>query len=892
MSKYLLILISILYMAFLFFIAFYAEKLKKKGRSITNSPFIYSLSLAIFCSAWTFYGSVGRVTSTGLEFLSIYIGPTLVMLLGCGMLLKIIRISKVYGITSIADFISARYGKFQWLGIWVTLISLLAGIPYIALQIKALSISIEAITGIASGPSFYQDSTFLLILILIGFSYLFGTRNIENNEKHEGLLLAIGAESIFKLLAFVVVGLYVVFELNNGLPSLFETAFQKKTILKAFDFELTTGYGNWTVYTIISGFAFLLLPRQFQMAVVENQDEKHLKNAIWLLPLYLFIINIFVIPIALAGTNIFEGTEVNPDSYVLLLPLKNGSQIISLIAYLGGFSAATGMIIVETIAISTMLTNSFSLPLLLENDYFKTKYTFKIPKIALWLRRFFIAIIILLAYAYFKTISNLFSLVSIGMIAFVAVAQFAPSVIGGIFWKKGNQNGALTGLLLGIIIWFFTLIIPSIFASSHGEIIYVFKPIFEFFGPIKIQSFDSISNAAFWSLMVNSLFYIGVSINTTASQAEKKQAFLFVDIFNFSDGHSLPQTWRGKANIKTMTDLLASFLGRKTATQTLQNYCIENQISSETEEVNPMLVGFVENQISGMIGSSSAKMLMASITHEDFITADEIMQLLKNSEKIMEDNEELILKTNQLQSLSNQLKEANENLHQAENLRKEFLSTVTHEIRTPLTSVKALTEIIHDNTDLDPAERQHFLDTIIKETDRLTRLVNQVLDLEKYESGKHVLNAEIIQTQQFINEIYLRMNEIAKEKNIVFTKNLTESPAFFMGDEDKLTQLLINLLSNALKFVKPQIGQVNISVKKLGNSVQINVEDNGIGIAHEAQNKIFDRFFQADNQTGISEKGSGLGLSIAKKIVDIHGGKINLKSEPLKGTNFTIIIPN
>ncbi len=880
------------YMGFLFFLAFYAEKLKKNGKSVTNYPIIYSLSLAIFCSAWTFFGSVGRVAATGIEFLAIYIGPTLIMLLGCGMLLKIIRISKLYGITSIADFIAARYGKFQWLGIWVTLISLLAGIPYIALQIKALSFSIEAITSKTSDTFFYKDATFLLILILIGFSFLFGTRKIENNEKHEGLLLAISAESVFKLIAFVVVGLYVVYELNDGFSLLFEQAFQKKAISQAFDFELTTGYGNWTIYMVISGFAFLLLPRQFQMAVVENQNEKHLRKAIWLFPLYLFIINLFVIPIALAGINTFGSTEVNPDSYVLLLPLQNNAKFISLIAYLGGFSAATGMIIVETIAISTMLTNSFTLPILLENERFKLKYTYKIPKIALWLRRFFIALIVILAYWYFKTISDLFTLVSIGMTAFVAIAQFAPAVFGGIYWKKGNQNGAIAGLLLGIVIWFFTLIIPSIFANTAGEISYVFKPIFEFFSPFKINGFDSIANAAFWSLLVNTLFYVGVSINTQASPAEKKQALLFVDIFELAEKQSQPQTWRGMARITTMTDLLASFLGRKTATQTIQTYCVDNDIPLNTDEANPMLVGFVENQISSMIGSSSARLLMSSITNEDFITADEIMQLLKNSEKIMEDNEELIIKTNQLQALSNQLAAANESLLHSENLRKEFLSTVTHEIRTPLTSVKALTEIIHDNEDLDPAERQHFLDTIINETDRLTRLVNQVLDLEKYESGKHVLNTQIIQTERFMNGIYLRMNEIAKEKNVLFTKNLANSPSFFKADEDKLTQLLINLVSNALKFVKPHLGTVNLTMKKIGGSVQFNIEDNGIGIANDAQSKIFDRFFQADNQAGITEKGSGLGLSIAKKIVDIHGGKINLKSEPNKGTNFTIIIPN
>jgi Na+/proline symporter/signal transduction histidine kinase len=881
-------ILSIVYLGFLFFLAFIAEKFKKKNKSLINNPVVFALSLSVYCTAWTFYGSVGRVNSTGIEFLSIYIGPTLVMIMGWTVMRKIIRIAHVHRINSISDFISARYGKYRSLGFWVTFISLLACIPYIGLQIKAISKSFETLTGVASGQYFFQDSAFYIVIILIVFTLLFGTRKIQSNETHEGMIFAISVEAVLKLVAFLVVGVFVTFWVNDGFADVFEKRLLSTNIREAFTFEKSSGYGNWFIHIIISGFAFLFLPRQFQVAVVENHNEKNLQQSLWLFPLYLFVINIFVIPIAITGNSFFAGTQVIADNYVIALPLLLNAKAIALIAYLGGFSAATGMIIVETIAISTMMTNSVILPFLLESRKFKEKFTFKILNLAIWLRRFSIVLIVLLGYGYYSIISNLFSLVSIGLVAFVAISQFAPILLGGIFWKNGTQKGALVGLISGIVIWFFALILPPFLDFSTSKFWLAF---YEAFAPFKIQSFDEISNTSFWSLLLNSILYWIVSLFSSQSAVEAKQAMLFVDVFNYSDHQGQSVVWKGKARNAHLFNLLASFIGGEKSKELLHEFSIKNNIDLKQNESDPRVVNLVENILGGIIGTSTARILVSTIANEEIISVDEMVEILKRSQKIIEDNEELKIKTEQLQALSVELKNANESLLQIDTIKNDFLTTVTHEIRTPLTSIKALSEIIYDNDDLDDEQRKTFLNTIIHETDRLSRLVNQVLDLEKYESGKHSLNYQDIYIDELVGKLSRRIGGLATDKGIFPTFSLQRPSMIYRGDEDKIMQMLINLMSNAIKFVNSKTGIVDLTISLKGGMINFIVSDNGIGIAPEMQQRLFEKFFQADNQDFAAQKGTGLGLSITKKIVEIHNGNITITSEPNKGSVFSVSLP-
>ena len=893
MNGFLISVVSVLYLGFLFYLAFLAERFKSKKKSLIDNPYVYALSLSVYCTAWTFYGSVGRVKQTGIEFLSIYIGPTLVMLLGWSLLRKIIRISHVQNITSIADFISARYGKYRSLGVWVTIISLLAGLPYIGLQIKAISKSFQILTGVQSGQHFYQEPAFYISILLVVFTILFGTRKVQANETHEGMVMAVATEGILKLLAFLTVGIFVIFWLNDGLKDVFEKHYFEKEIQKAFDFESNTGYGNWFMHILISALSFLFLPRQFQVAVVENQNENNVKQAIWLLPLYLLLINVFVIPIALTGNTLFLGNaKILADNYVIELPLSFSANVIALIAYLGGFSAATGMIIVETIAISTMLTNSLVLPALLQNKKFKEKYTFKIKNFALWIRRITIVLTVLLGFIYYKSVSNYFTLMSMGLIAFVAIAQFGPIILGGIFWKGATKTGAFVGLISGCIIWMFSLVLPSILVDATGQYSNGFLiSFYDFFSGFKIQGFDDISNATFWSLIVNTLLFFVFSMFTDVTSEEAKQALLFVDVFKYSNHEGQSVLWRGKARNENLIELLESFIGGDLAKLELAEFAEKNNVDLRGLTADPKLVAYVENTISSIIGTSTARILVASISKEEVLSIDEIFEVLKRSQQIVEDNQELQIKTFELEKLSKELKKTNEKLKESDLIKNEFLTTVTHEIRTPLTSIKALSEIIYDNEDLEYEQKKVFLNTIIDETDRLSRLVNEVLDLEKYESGKHKLVKTDIDISNLVDIVFLRMDELAKEKNVVLKKFITEDIKGFKADRDKLIQLLINLVSNAIKFSKPNDSFVLLRVDSSKKKMIFSVEDNGFGIPLDMQKRIFEKFYQADNQSFVTEKGSGLGLSIVKKIVEIHKGNIHLESVPEKGTKVLISFP-
>lgn len=884
-------IVSVLYLGVLFYLAFVAEKFKNRNKSLIDNPYVYALSLAVYCTAWTFYGSVGRVKDKGLEFLSVYLGPTLVMLLAWSVLKKISRIARVNGITSIADFISARYGKYRSLGVWVTIISFLAGVPYIGLQVKAISKSFEVITGIPSGNYFYQDASFFVVLILIVFTILFGTRRIQSNETHEGMIFAIAIESVFKLVAFLLVGVFITFIINDGWADVFENHYFGKKIEESFNFDQSAGYGNWFIHIIISAFAFMFLPRQFQVAVVENQSENNLKQAIWLFPLYLFLINIFVVFIAISGTSVFaENSGVSTDSYVIALPQHFGNNLVALIAYIGGFSAATGMIIVETIAISTMITNSVILPFLLESTRFQQKFKFKLLNLATWLRRGAIVFIILMGYIYFRSVGNLFSLVSIGLIAFVAIAQFAPIFLGGIYWKGATKNGALAGLVSGFTLWFLFLIFPTLIPAKYETNSFL-SFYYQIFGFLNIEGFDEISNAGFWSLSINTLVFLVVSAFSEQSSAEAKQSVLFVDIFQYSniDGHS--GFWRGKAKNENLFELLASFIGRSAARKDLDEFAQRNEINLESNVADAKLVSYIENTLSGIVGTSSANMLVSTIAKEEVVTVDEVLAFLKRSQQILDDNEELKSKTEELERISTELKIANERLLKTDEQKNEFLTTVTHEIRTPLTSIKALTEIIFDNEDLEKEQKSHFLETIINETDRLSRLVNQVLDLEKYESGRHKLYKNDIEVKDLVENVLDRLEELANEKNVKIFMTILPETKDIKGDEDKLMQMLINVVSNSIKFVEPQKGEINITLNSSKKRTVFTIEDNGIGIPKEAQSRLFEKFYQVENGNFSDARGSGLGLSIVKKIVELHKGSIHLESVVNKGTKLMISLP-
>lgn len=899
MSNLVAISSALIYLAVLFAIAYYAEYRLKKSRSLINNGNVYALSMAVYCTAWTYYGSVGQASGNGVEFLPIYLGPTIGAALCWPVLRKIIRICKTQRISSLADLISTRYGKNFSIAVVVTILCVAGIIPYIALQLKAISSSIHILTGYkeqgTSLANFFRDDTFYIAIILAVFIILFGTRSIDASEKHEGLVAAIAFESIIKLLAFIAAGIFVVYGIYNGFTDIFSKVYANEEFKHLFHLGNKTSYTTWVGLMLVSMLAVIFLPRQFQVSVVENVQEKHIKRAAWLFPLYLFIINIFVLPIALGGKLIF-GDSVNADTYVLALPLAQQQNWLSLFVFIGGFSAASGMIIVETIALSTMVSNNIALPLFLSAKNFKPGSDGTFSRVILNIRRLSILLILVLAYVYDKTIAQHFSLVSIGLVSFVAVAQFAPAVIGGIYWKQASKNGAMAAICTGFVIWFFTLVVPSmVSANLLNEHIMTeglfgvsgLKP-FSLFG---IEGMDSITHAAFWSLFFNVIVFVTVSLNSSRNAQEVYQGEIFVDIFRHS-AKSDNGIWKGTAYLPDLHSLLENFLGKQRAEKILTNYANRHKIPLDTRRADPRLVTFAEKILAGVIGSASARIMVSSVTKEEELKIDEVLRILRESQQMIELNRELKKKSSDLQKATEQLTSVNEQLRDMDIMKDEFLYTVTHELRTPITSIRAMTEIVHDNPDMPEGQKLQFLSNVIRETERLSHLITQVLNLERYESGRQQLSLKPVVLNELIKDSIDALQPLANEKRIKIQLHIPDSMIIVRCDEDLVQQVMYNLLSNAIKFVEEDKGLIKVYVENNHADVQVTVEDNGRGIPAGLQELIFDKFFQARNQTLKKPEGSGLGLAICKKIVEMHDGQIWVESEENMGSRFIFTLVN
>jgi len=890
---------SFAYMGLLFAIAYYGDKRADMGRSIISNPYIYALSLAVYCTAWTFYGSVGRAVRDGPAFLTIYIGPTLMATLGWLVLRKIIRISKVHRITSIADLIASRYGKSTTLGGTVTIIAVLGIVPYIALQLKAISTSFLLIHQYPSirmpidlaDVSIFGDTAFYVAMILAVFGILFGTRHLDVTERHEGLVAAIAFESIVKLVAFITVGVFITYGVYNGFGDLLNRAQAFPEIRRLFTMEAQEGtFLNWSVYIFISMTAVIFLPRQFQVAVVENVNEEHLNKAIWLFPLYMLAINIFVLPVAIGGMLHFPGGGVDADTFVLSLPMVEHQEGLALFVFIGGMSAATGMVIVETIALSTMICNELVMPILLRLPIPRLTQHSDLTRVLLIVRRGSILLVLLLGYAYFRIIGQFYTLVSIGLVSFAAVAQFAPAILVGLFWKGGTRSGALCGLIAGFMVWAYTLFLPSLVPAGflprsfveYGPFHFSLLKPFQLFG---LKVFDHIAHSVFWSMLANMGTYIGVSLFSRPTAIEHTQAALFVDVFKYSGETDESFIWRGTASFFDLKSLLESFLGRSKADEALERYAENHNIHlNDSPTADAGLVGYAEKLLAGTIGSASARVMVASVVKEEPLGVEEVMDILDETRQV-------IAYSRELENTTAELKEANERLKELDRLKDEFISTITHELRTPLASIRSLTEILRDTPRIARDQREKFLVIVVKESERLTRLINQVLDFQKIESGHMEWDFSQVDFLQVVNEAVENSKQMMTENNIQLTQNLPQQVPSIAGDRDHLMQVMLNLISNAVKFCDRPNGKISIHLKNVGNHLEVRITDNGMGIRPENQQIIFETFRQVKESGKGRPAGSGLGLAITKRIVDFHGGRIWVESQAGMGATFVFTLP-
>jgi hypothetical protein len=897
------------YLGLLFAIAYYADRRADRGRSLIANPYIYSLSLAVYATAWTFYGSVGRAVSTGVGFLPIYIGPTLMCLLWWILLRKMILISKVHRITSLADFIASRYGKSALVAGLVTVIAVIGILPYISLQLKAISTAFEIVhshdvevAGAARAGSFLSDTALYVALVLAAFTIIFGTRHLDASERHEGMVAAIAFESLVKLIAFLAVGAFVTYGIFDGFGDVFTRA---RALPRVEEIFVIGGSGDTHASVLASLYsasffsmlAIMFLPRQFQVSVVENVDVNHVKTAIWLFPLYMLVINFFVPVIAFGGMLHFAGASVDPDTYVLTLPLANGQNGLGLLVFIGGLSAATGMVIVETIALSTMVCNDLVMPILLRWRALRLNERKDLTGLLLAIRRGAILAMLLLGYLYFRAAGEAYALVSIGLISFAAVAQFAPACLGGLFWKGGTRAGALAGLSAGFVVWLYTLLVPAFARSGWVPMSIIDAGPFgiEVLRPLQLFGFtglDQITHGMIWSMLANIGAYVAVSLASIQSAVEHSQATLFVDAFKHSAGGTGSLFWRGGVSVQDLRGLLSRFLGAEKADDALASYARQRRLRSAWEvEADANLIQFAETKLAGAIGGASAHAMVASVVKEAPLTMDEVMSILDEASQIMKYSRELEQKSRELASAYAELRSANERLKELDKMKDDFVSHVSHELRTPLTSIRSFSEILQDYPQLDVPTRSRYLSIIIQEAERLTRLINQVLDLSKIEAGQAEWQMTEVNPREVVEHAVAATSRLFDEKAAVLEVELPDEVPRIVADRDRLVQVVINLLSNAAKFCADTGGRVAISLRALPGGIRVDVRDNGAGIAPKDQAMIFEKFRQAGDTLTTKPRGTGLGLAISREIILHFGGRLWVESEIGKGATFSFVIP-
>ena len=894
MSNLLLFVIIILYLCVIFGVAYFTEK--RKNNKWLNNGYIYALSLAVYCTAWTYYGSIGIAASSGADFLPIYLGPVIAAPFFVIILEKVIRISKQHQVSSIADFISLRYGNNRFVGALVTVVCLIGVVPYISLQLKAIS---ETFTIMVSktnlvSQTIWNDSTFYVALILAVFATFFGTQTSDASEKRRGIIVTVAMESVIKLVFFLVIGIYVTYYLFNGTTDIYNQIAQTpnfENLTKVDGFEKGL---NWLYVNSLSFCAIFLLPRQFQVAVVENVRKKHLYKAIWVFPLYLLLFNVFVIFIAWAGKLTFSEMPVS-EYYALLLPLKHGDTFMALLVFLGGFSAVISMVVVATIALATMVSNNLVIPYGFLDRFQRNNPSSNVKYIK-GIRRISIFTIILLSYSFYQTYSYQMSLYSIGLIAFVIIAQLAPSFFLGLFWNRGSSKASIISILVGMLIVFYTLVLPFTLEGLFEHETFISKGPMEiaFLKPHALFGVDYLSppaHAFFWSILFNLMAYAITSVVIKGDYRERNYAEMFVDNENYSLLQDGALVWKGEAYVDDIKRMLIRFLGEQQTKKQLKSFFTKYNLPESSAKADARLIRFSERLLTGIIGSASAKILVSSVVKEEKVSLVEVLKILEESKLAHQESEVLKEQSGQLTLLSNSLQKANEQLIEKDKQKDEFLDTVAHELKTPITGIRATTELLLDDLDEMPETlKLQFLQNILNDSERLSRLIQNILDFEKLSTRRSDLNLTKQSIQKTIDKAMNTVVLMAGKKQIQLISTNTSDYEFYF-DEDKIVQVLTNLLSNAIKFCEPKVGEIIIDYKYNESHIEVFVKDNGKGIPNEDISYIFDKFYQSKNQNTIKPSGSGLGLAISKQIIEMHEGKIWVKTNKKAGVTFGFKLP-
>ncbi|WP_316360145.1 sensor histidine kinase [Devosia sp.] len=880
------------YVGLLFVLAYFGDRrARTHKKSFLHSPAVYTLSISVYCTSWTFYGAVGNAARSGLEFLTIYLGPTLVFVGWWFLLRRLVRISHDQRITSVADLLSSRFGKSNRLAVLITCIAVIGIAPYIALQLKAVTSSIQAVAGASEfgrGSLTGIDDVGLAFGVAAGmalFTILFGTRHVDAKEQHHGVVAAIAFEAVVKLTALVAVGVFVVF-VGGGFENIFAGAAEMGVMVDAQD----TFDGRWLTTLGLSVAAIVCLPRQFQVTVVENSDENHLRVASWAFPAYMLLMSLFILPIAVFGlTKMPAGS--NPDMFALTLPMAFGQDALALFAFIGGFSSATSMIILESIALSIMVSNHIVMPLILRLSPAGRGDGHGVTRLLLMARRFSIVLILSLGFFYFFFTRDSNALAPIGLISFTAIAQFFPSVIAALFWREASLKAATAAIAAGFVFWVWCSFLPS-FESVSPQVAMLLHQ-----GPwgiswlrpeamFGLDNLDPLAHAAFWSILVNVLTLTLGSLLTSQSALERIQASVFVDVFKrgqVSRGNFV----RGSATANDLFFVAERVLGDRRAAALFETEARDSGVEPDMLEPSPEFIGRLERELAGSIGAASAHVMLSKVLSGSDVSLEEMMQMADETQQVIEYSQQLEKTSAELRSTAQQLEDANAQLRELDSQKDEFLSQVSHEVRTPMTSIRSFSEILLDANDIDESQRQHFVGTIHQESLRLTKLLDEILDLSALERGERTWENVPVDAEAALDRALTVCEALLRQRGVEVERGERAPPTMVEGDADRLCQVFINLISNAVKYNESDAPVIRVTSSVKAGSYVADIADNGPGIAKSERKLIFEKF--ARGQRGAADQsGAGLGLAISRQIVTRMNGALDLVQGSLPGACFRV----
>src|SRR5229473_5473059 len=920
--------LSLAYLGLLFAVAYFGDRHAGTWSASSVAPAVYGLSLAIYCTSWTFYGAVGRAATSGIDFILIYTGPALVVVAGYPMLRKMVRLAKQHNVTSIADFLASRYGKSRAVGVIATLFATVGVLPYIALQLQAVSSTFRTIAAPTPLPGsmtgVVQTDTSLIVAALMAvFTILFGVRHVQASEQHRGMMLAIAFESVVKLLALLTVGPFVLFVLFSGPADLLA---QVESVAAVADRIGREGSPlTWVVTTLLSAMAFLCLPRQFHVAVVEHGHTASLRTARWLFPLYLVLINLFVVPIAAAGL-LLLGSQVNPDLYVLQLPLANGESWLSAFVFIGGLSAATSMVIVACMALSGMIGNELVMPYLLRRQgRWGAGAARDMGPLVVFVRRAAVVLILMAGYAYERIISGYLPLASIGLISFCAVANFAPGLVLGLYWRRAQRLGVVAGLAGGFVVWLYALLLPTLQQSAAAPL--------QGLLPAPLSGLDPVGQGFVVGIAVNTLLLVVVPLSVEAALARTERvlsgtlgaasARVIVAAYG-RRGRLLPKSARALIDeasqaISYNYEILRNTLDHvgmgiaafdRDGCLEIFNDRFTTLLSLDDASVAvgaaPLEFG-AASDIVALLRRPESPQTHEIVTREGRVielrldplpgggfvaTCNDVTARVRTAEALRESDSQLRQSTETLeQRVIERTAELEASRAEAEaaNLGKtRFIAAASHDLLQPLHAARLFTAAMIDR---DPGN--DLGGKIDASLGAVESLLDALLDISKLDAGAFRPEKRPFALQPMFDSLATAFAPVAARRGAGLV--VVPTRAFVSTDPAFLRRILQNLLANALRYGRAEgrPARVLLGCRRVGSDLRIEVKDNGPGIAADKQAIIFDEFvrLQAQDDAPREERGLGLGLAIVDRIARMLDLPVGLASAPGQGSTFSVIVP-